>query len=144
MCNSRLKGRTKFSLKTHLHPYQESFNDFAKFKFTIENSSFYHNKDSFSISLETYDDRAEQIKKEFGLDTLYNKHKDIVLELIQKAQIYNESYLDELYQNYEGTLFKNREDLLRLVTCAYVSDEDLHRRPLSKLIKDISYELDLL
>jgi hypothetical protein len=75
---------------------------------------------------------------------LYQNHKDIVLELIQKAQIYNQSYIDELYQNYEGTLFKNREDLLRLVTCGYVTDEDLHKRPLSKLIKDISQELDLL
>jgi len=46
-------------------------------------------------------------------------------------------------QKYEGTLFKNREDLLILVTCGYVSDEDLHKRPLSKLIKDISQELKI-
>jgi hypothetical protein len=47
-------------------------------------------------------------------------------------------------QNYEGSLFKNREDLMRLITCGYVNDEDLHKRPLSKLIKDISEELELL
>ncbi|MGB3962330.1 MAG: hypothetical protein WBK95_08860, partial [Sulfurimonas sp.] len=81
---------------------------------------------------------------DFALQTLYNEHKDIVLELIQKAQIYNESYLDELMQNYEGTLFKNREDLMRLITCGYLNDEDLHKRPLSKLIKDISEELGLV
>ncbi|WP_294880006.1 hypothetical protein, partial [Sulfurimonas sp. RIFOXYB12_FULL_35_9] len=80
----------------------------------------------------------------FELKDLYDNHKDIILELIQKAEIYNESYIDELMQKYEGTLFKNREDLLRLVTCGYVSDEDLHKRPLSKLIKDISEELNLI
>ena len=57
--------------------------------------------------------------------------------------IYNDSYIDELANNYSG-LFKNREDLLRLITCGYVSDEDLNKRPLSKLIKDISEELGLI
>jgi len=80
----------------------------------------------------------------FRLKELYNEHKDIVLELIQKAEIYNDSYIEELMQKYEGSLFKNREDLLRLITCGYVSDEDLHKRPLSKLIKDISEELKLI
>ncbi|MCD6258293.1 MAG: hypothetical protein J7J31_01700 [Helicobacteraceae bacterium] len=144
LCNSRLKSRTKFSTTTHLHPYQESFNDFAKFKLKIEKCSFYYDENGFEITLKTKEPRAQKIIDDFALQTLYDKHKDIVLELIQKAQIYNESYLDELMQNYEGTLFKNREDLLRLVTCGYVSDDDLHKRPLSKLIKDISEELELL
>lgn len=144
LCNSRLKGRTPFSLATHLHPYQESFNDYVKFKLNIEKSSFYYDEKGFDIELKTSDKRAENIKEAFALEVLYKEHKDIVLELIQKAQIYNYSYLDELMQKYEGTLFKNREDLLSLVTCGYVSDEDLHKRPLSKLIKDISEELNLL
>ena len=38
----------------------------------------------------------------------------------------------------------DKEELLRLITCGYVTDEDLHRRPLSKLIKDVSKELGLV
>lgn len=144
LCNSRLKSTAKFSVTTHLHPYEESFNDYAKFKLNIENSSFYYDEKGFDIELKTSDKRAEEIKEAFALEVLYNEHKDIVLELIQKAEIYNESYIDELMQKYEGILFKNREDLLRLITCGYVSDEDLHKRPLSKLIKDISEELNLI
>jgi hypothetical protein len=144
LCNSRLKSTAKFSTSTHLHPYQESFNDYAKFKLKIEKCTFYYDENGFEITLETTEPRAQKIIDDFALQTLYDEHKDIVLELIQKAQIYNKSYLDELMQNYEGTLFKNREDLLRLITCGYVSDEDLHKRPLSKLIKDISEELELL
>ncbi len=75
---------------------------------------------------------------------MYQNHKDIVLELIQKNAIYNESYLDELMYQYEGTLFKNREDLQRLISGGYISDEEIGKRPLSKLIKDISTELDLI
>ena len=71
-------------------------------------------------------------------------HKDIAIELIQKTLIYNESYIDELYQNYEGTLFKNREDVLRLISGGYVEDKDINKRPLSKFIKDISEDLELL
>ena len=81
---------------------------------------------------------------DFELKDLYQNHKDIVLELIQKEAIYNESYLDELLTQYEGTLFKNREDLQRLISGGYVSDNELGKRPLSKLIKDISQELGLI
>jgi hypothetical protein len=63
---------------------------------------------------------------------------------LQKRVIYSDTYIDELFKQYEGTLFKNREDLLRLITCGYISDEEIDKRPLSKLIKDISQELEFL
>ena len=96
------------------------------------------------MELESDDKRAKNSIKSFELETLYQNHKDIILELIQKEAIYNESYLDELLTQYEGTLFKNREDLQRLISGGYVSDEEIGKRPLSKLIKDISEELGLL
>jgi len=139
--------------KDYINPYDKrfDFNKNVKFDFKIKDSNFYTSVDSIKLRCKTdkniSTDEKKRIKnnvKDFKLYDLYQNHKDIALELIQKAQIYNESYIDELYKNYEGTLFKNREDVLRLVTCGYVSDEDLHKRPLSKLIKDISQELDLL
>ena len=144
LCNSRLKSTAKFSVATHLHPYKDSFNDYAKFKVEILNSSFYFSEKGFDLKLKTITPKAEKIKEDFALETLYQEHKEIVLELIQKAQIYNESYIDELYQKYEGTLFKNREDVLRHITGGFIEDKDINKRPLSKLIKDISEELDLI
>jgi hypothetical protein len=144
LCNSRLKSTAKFSINSHLHPYKESFNDYAKFKLKILDSKFFYDEKGFDLKLETTNPKAEKIKEDFALETLYQEHKDIVLELIQKAQIYNESYVDELFQKYEGTLFKNREDVLRHITGGYVEDGDIHKRPLSKLIKDISEELELI
>jgi len=77
------------------------------------------------------------------LDKLYAQHTDFVLELIQKKYAYSESYLDSLYKQYEGTLFKNREDILRLVAGNFVDEANLSKRPLSKLTKDIVQQLDL-
>lgn len=142
-CNTTMKGTKHFSLKTHVHPYAEDFEKKATFTLHVKDSSFYYDEKGFVAKLQTKDSKVQNNIEDFGLNELYENHKDIVLELIQKSQIYNESYIDELMQNYEGTIFKNREDLMRLITCGYVTDEDLHKRPLSKLIKDISHELDL-
>ena len=144
LCNSRLKSTAKFSTIKHLHPYKDSFNDYAKFKLKILNSKFFYDENGFDLKLETNNLKAENIKKDFALETLYQEHKDIVLELIQKREIYPDSYIDDLFHQYEGTLFKNREDVLRHITGGYIEDKDINKRPLSKLIKDISEELDLI
>ena len=144
LCNSRLKSTAKFSINTHLHPYKDSFNDYAKFKLKIINSMFFYDEKAFELKLVTTDIKAEKIKEDFAWEVLYQEHKDIVLELIQKREIYPDSYIDDLFHQYEGTLFKNREDVLRHITGGYIEDKDINKRPLSKLIKDISEELDLI
>jgi len=144
ICNSTLKGTEEFSIRTHLNPYSDSFNDMAKFHLKIKKSIFYHSIDGFDLELKSEDKRAKKHIESFKLKDLYQNHKDIILELIQKQAIYNDSYIDELFNQYEGTLFKNREDLQRLITCGYISDDEINKRPLSKLIKDISKELELI
>jgi len=142
-CNSTLKGSEEFSMNKYLNPYSDSLDEVAKFHLQIKNSKFYHSIDGFDIELKTEDNRAKNNIECFELNTIYQNHKDIVLELIQKEAIYNESYLNELLTQYEGTLFKNKEDLQRLISGGYISDEEIGKRPLSKLIKDISKELNL-
>jgi hypothetical protein len=146
-CNQRKSSKRE----NIFYPYLESFNESAKFKYKGIKSISKDEKIDFLDSkrvmfdIEAIKDK-EKVEKHievFNLKNLYEEHKDIISELLQKKEIYNESYIDELMQKYEGTLFKNREDLLRLVTCGYLSDEDLHKRPLSKLIKDISEELGI-
>lgn len=115
-----------------------------KFGLKIKDSKFYYDKDSLEIEIAKNIDKVNSHIETFNIQNLYNEHKDIALELFQKAQIYNESYIDQLYQKYEGTLFKNREDVLRHITGEFIEDIDINKRPLSKLIKDISEELDLI
>ncbi len=152
ICNSKFKHTKNFYINQHLHPYEDDFNKKAKFThfFNIVNDENKHysifSKQRISLDLmpiDSTDIKTKNTIETFRLKELYNEHKDIILELLQKAEIYNDTYIDELMNQYEGTLFKNREDLLRLITCGYVNDEDLHKRPLSKLIKDISKELNI-
>ncbi|MDY3200636.1 MAG: hypothetical protein RBQ84_06765 [Arcobacter sp.] len=141
-CNQRKSKKSDIIY----HPFVEAFNDDVKFRLKIKDSKFYYDKDSLEIEKKILknEDKINSHIKTFNIDNLYEEHKDVVLELIQKAQIYNESYIDELYQKYEGTLFKNREDVLRHITGGFLEDKDINKRPLSKLIKDISEELDLI
>jgi len=135
-------NKLKMENEITIHPYEKGFEK-TDFKLRIKDSSFYYSVDGFDLEFKSEDNEISKQINTFKLDDLYQNHKDIILELIQKQAIYNESYLDELLTQYEGTLFKNREDLQRLISGGYVSDDEIGKRPLSKLIKDISEELGL-
>ena len=135
----------------YINPYdkQYNFNKNIKFDLKIKDVTFAYSTDGFKLVCKADKDISKDEKRRaknniqvFRLNDLYQKHKDTVLELIQKREIYPDSYIDELYQNY--SFFNNREDILRLITGGYVEDKDLGKRPLSKLIKDISEELELI
>ena len=75
----------------------------------------------------------------FKLKELYSQHKDEVLELLVKKAYYPESYIKEL------ELFGfSQDEIYRYLFSNYSQDDDLHKRPLSKLTRDISKELGLL
>ena len=139
--------------KKYINPYDDrfDFNKNMKFTLKIKDSTFLFSENGFELKYrfakDVSSDEKKRIvnnRKDFELKDLYSNHKDIVLELIQKREIYPDSYIDDLFHQYEGTLFKNREDVLRHITGGYIDDKDINKRPLSKLIKDISEELDLI
>lgn len=148
-CNQR-KSNTVSNI---FHPYLESFNAATKFVYQGidiqpkgKNYGFF-DETRVKLALETTDSKkASKVKlhkKVFNLEPLYENHKDLVKELIQKSQIYTESYLDQLEKQYVGSVFNSRDELLRLVTGGYVTDDEINQRPLSKLIKDISEQLEI-
>ena len=73
------------------------------------------------------------------MEELYKQHKDIVLELLIKKAYYPKSYINELQ-----TFGFSQDEIYRYLLCNYNKEEDLHKRPLSKLVKDISEELGLI
>ena len=134
--------------KLKLYPYKESINEY--FQFSHKLLKLPYNEENLELVLVKKQNNRKARKKlnnynrVLQIESLYKNHKDIVLELIQKSVMYNESYIEELMKNYEGTLFKNEEDLLRLIFGGYISDEDLGKRPLSKLTKDILEQLEIV
>lgn len=79
----------------------------------------------------------------FRLSELYEKHEDHVLELIIKSQInYGKPHRDYL-KSYRGLNITDRE-IDRMLIGNYTRLEDLHKRPLAKLYRDIALELKLI
>ncbi|MDD2358549.1 MAG: hypothetical protein PHX13_11630 [Thiovulaceae bacterium] len=125
------------------NPYLMNSDDF-KFNFNIKTLNILNplsniDKDSVEIFFENEVPNQADV---FGLEELYKEHRDIVIELYIKAKHqYVKNYVDYLH-SYSGLTFSD-DEIYRLITCGYKNENEHHKRPLSKLIKDISDELGL-
>ena len=79
----------------------------------------------------------------FDIEGIYNTQKDIVEELIIKAEIYNEAYKETLKNNFPE-LFGNENLSNRVFLGNYTDPEDIHKRPLAKFMQDIARNLKLI
>lgn len=142
-CNGFGAKGIKDSYKDDLkNPYEIESHDF-KFTFDLKSINIIDNKineNSVDIKLKKSEEANNNY---FQLENLYKEHKDIVIELYQKLYQENtKEHFKSLTSSLKGLKF-DEDEIHRLVTCGYRKDEELHKRPLSKLIKDISEELQL-
>ncbi len=142
-CNSKLKKVEKIDL---FPPNSESFDFDKKVKFKLYldkscNDLHVNSKEDIDIELkEYYTNKYDKYVEVFKLNERYKAHKDIVYEMIQKAELYPESRLKEL-EGLTGIPFSQiKKDIFNLID----ENEDLSKKPFSKLIKDLSKELGLV
>jgi len=81
--------------------------------------------------------------KQLGINDAYKGHKDYAQELIKKSIIYNKSKCRELYMNYQ-TLFTDESEMLRIIFGNYCEQDELLKRPLSKITKDLLEEFHII
>ncbi|PFD92958.1 hypothetical protein CN275_05255 [Bacillus anthracis] len=168
ICNSSFKNTKAFSCSTNLHPYQEGFENKIKFSIDILKKKNAIGKKEYDITdllnqkqyriklkvnnsilniKETEDKlfitKAFNNVKTFKLTLLYNSHKDLINELIQKSIIYTPERMEQLYQDF-GELFSSKDEIVQMVVGNYISEADFGKRVCSKYISDISHELGLL
>ena len=141
-CNSKVKR--VHSVET-LSPTSSNFDfdDKVKFKTFMQNkNSQIEQKEDFSLLLkEDFSDIYKQYIDVFELDGRYEYHKYKVIEMINKRKEYPNSRIKELALLTQKTEEEVKQDLFG----EYLFDDDnLHKRPLSKLIKDISTELRIV
>ncbi len=135
-CNKKKSNDVNFDL---LSPYDVKGYSY-KFTYTPNNIDFAmvekekYDYDNFEIDISGNQTNIELFK----LEELYKQHKDIVLELLIKKAYYPESYIKEL-----SKFGFSKDEIYRYLFSNYNQEDDLHKRPLSKLIKDISKELGL-
>lgn len=153
VCNQR-KSAKDVLIEPIFNPYQDNLHNHISFKgnkirsLEVLSSKkldfFSEERMQITIESKTTNNKINEHIKTFNIEKLYEKHKDIVAELFKKRVIYSDEYIDSLFEQYKGTIFKDKYELMRLITCGNVNDNEIHKRPLSKLIKDISQELGFL
>ena len=139
VCNSKIKHQNE--IKT-LPPTCDKF-DFdkkVKFKTFITNKNLIiKNENDFKLLLkEDFSDKYEEYIDVLELNNRYEFHKYKVLEFIEKRKSYPDSRIKEL-----ALLTQKTEEEIKQDIFGEFLENDLHKRPLSKLIKDISEELGL-
>ena len=141
VCNSKVKdSKIPFD---DFSPTNKDFDFDEKVKFksfiTNENLQIEKDKDFYIKLIENYSNKYDKYIESLNLDSRYDYHKYKVLEMIQKRREYPDSRIKELSLLTKKTQEEIKQDLFGIYT-----SEDLHQLPLSKLIKDISEELDLI
>ena len=137
ICNHTKSDKVKEDLE---NPYDIKANSY-QFTYTPQSVEFSivekekYSFDSFEIEIDGNESNIELFK----LEELYKQHKDIVLELLIKKAYYPQSYIEEL-----SRFGFSQDEIYRYLFSNYNQDEDLHKRPLSKLVRDISEELGLI
>lgn len=125
-----------------VNPYLLSSSDF-KFSYKIKSINFLNPRiDKKSVDVLFKKNIAGHLNV-FKLQELYQEHSDHIIELIIKSKI---SYSD-IYRKYLGSykgLNLSDKEIDRLIIGNYTTEEELHKRPLAKMYRDIGKELGLI
>jgi hypothetical protein len=154
VCNSNFKGSKDFTINNNIHPYIEGFSSDVVFSIKPRSIQFINgNHSAYRIKFKkginsNWDQQKIKAAFEnittFRITELHNMHKDYVDEIIQKSIVYNPDYISGLFNQFQGSLFKNVEDVHRFVLGNYTEEYNYQKRALSKVTADISKELGLI
>lgn len=142
VCNSKFKGGKKH-VGNVLHPYTEDFDQKATFSVEIDSLPAQKNI-NLKVNLKSDDPRCKQSIDRFKLDKVYAEHSDIATEIWNKAQVYNEDRIKELYNSFYKQLGYSEEDVKNFVFCNYLDQNDINKRNHSKLTQDILKQFELI
>lgn len=150
-CNSSLKGNEDFYVNEAIYPYEEQFSDNASFMTDSDDYLYLLGlSNDFDIKIEPKAGIDQDTKKKiersievFALNDMYKFHKDYVSDLLRSAFINDESRINELYTLYRD-IFKSKEEVMQAVFLNYFKEEDLGKRVLAKLTRDICKQLGVI
>ncbi|PWH85415.1 HNH endonuclease [Brumimicrobium oceani] len=159
ICNSNFKGSIDFHTKIHINPYGNEL--LKKFEFFVDvNDSDMAEAvpeiEDFKIIMKTMTENESEILRiknsiqTFKLIELYNNHKEIAKEILEKALYYNETRIIELSEFFDDELadkkskdIKLDESTKRFILGNFVEDSKIGKRTLSKFMRDVAMGTDL-
>lgn len=140
VCNSSLKGIKTMALENIFHPYLKHAEDSRRMNFNFS----YTLEDHLSAEskLVAHNKFSEDSISAMKMREIYEVHHEEIRELIYLKKAYSEGYISSLRSILKVPL--SPEEIYRLAFGVYLEEDQLIRRPLSKLRKDILGELGLL
>lgn len=134
-CNHvKLEKELKYS------PYDTNFR-FDDVKFTYIPKAI----DDLEIKISSQYSGFKQSIKDLGIEELYQNHIDVIDELLWKKEVYTDEYKQGLLAILDNTDLKlTNQEINRFITGYYINKEDYRKRPLSKMVADISREIGLI
>lgn len=136
----------KHTNQLNISPFDEDIDRKSlKISYNFINSSYLEDKNSVEVIFKPEGNSGKQIYddiKRLNIHESYKFHNDYLQEILKKRIIYTNSQIIELYDSFPR-LFKNKEELIRIAFGNYIELDDLNKRPLSKLTRDILKELEI-
>lgn len=150
-CNLE-KGNIDTSLKTYYNPYFRSIAGWSKFKLTYEpdvrkisvgDVSGLNLEIDYKHKYKQHKDFVKRHSSTFDIRESYQRHEDIVEDLLYKAIVYNSSFKKDMMK-IKG-LFKNNDRIYnRYLIGNYSMKEEILKRPLAKFTQDVAKQLELI
>jgi hypothetical protein len=143
-CNkSKSHNEAKFCLYTNdyskIYPFEFLLDKKSLVKYML-NQNCEELKINFASSEVGLKDDQE---KHFHISKLYETQTDLAEEIIWRSKIYSESYQETLKKSFAKLSLK-QSDFKRFIIGNYYKQEDIHKRPMSKLVQDIARQLKLI
>jgi hypothetical protein len=140
------KSKKHFTIRNAIHPYHEDMNSFLEFNVSnpdVLDFIINHNLGKkISVLLIGKISKVQNHITTFSLDKIVNEHSDFVEELFLKAYHYDESMQREIINDFDGII--DSDTIKRFILGNYYLDEDLNKRPLAKMTKDIARQIKLI
>lgn len=144
-CNSRIKLRKNFFLKTHIHPFRDDFDSLAFFLIDLKKIGSIVKEDNFDISYHTKDgvqyvdeNKLNNSITDLAIIERYQHHKDVVCTIIKHGYLYNKFRCEEIED-----LIEPGQNLNYVISHLLFPDIDcdINQTSLGKLKRDISREI---
>jgi hypothetical protein len=130
-CNSSVKHASTFTLSKNIHPYlDKNITHDYQLKSVYDRSL-----NTFKIKVESKNVKVISTLKEMKIAEIYEHHQSELADLDLLRRKYNKSYLTGLGKLLNTKL--TEKEVYRIMFGVEYEDENFHKRPLSKLKKDL-------
>lgn len=151
-CSHCNKRKSDDNDREYLKLYEEDPNaPLDVFEFQIPKGSLVryfieHDISNLKLMFKAEDASCEKLRNDanekFGIEGIYNEHLDVVEEMMWRAQFYNNVIVGSM-----TWIFKKRRpmiDIPRFKLGTYAELDEVHKRPLTKMMQDVGKQLEII